>query len=1109
MPNSHRRNSVAPEVYLTKHRKTDSRSTSRGDSGFNSASGRSKPSGRSSSSQVSYVSLTRDRSEAFCIEGDVERLEDRLEKAASAYCRAYSEEPKYAIGHLKTIPKESLDSVIKTLEEWCPCTQEAQAKRSRNGITINCDQICEFLLGAGHGIAPSSIPANSTRVDLLFKEKKYKEVIDRCTGLLDQYPLKPTRVILQRGLAYLLIGKREKNAISDYLKAFLEDEEETEMYIRNCQKEHLTRILELFRKCANSDPPKDEGTKALEQWRRLVIDCHKFVLAFKPNDSKALLALANNLKEVRNFKDAITALTSALQGSRAKSNPSMKTIIELLVLRSDCYLGVDDGELAVKDLITSMHMDKVSTKTMMMKLLKKPSQREIVVLALEMAEKRLYEYKKENRVGMVNGIMNKDTQKGLIKQAIQFYRLIMIIAPKHKHAMASCGECLCLEGNHTEAVLMFNTVLEVENVCSTLCARGMCHFHLGDLADGLDDFSRAVDDFPDSIQALCGRGYANLLTNDSRAAVKDYLKAISMSIMESVGYANTIPLPQQQKLQHLLRKEVHELFERARKMTPSYGSVRERTLDNGKKILETALDIADFLKYLDEDDVSAWLLKVDALRRLQRQDEAERELIEFVDRHPDNEVAMVHLSNLRMKFGKSNQAVKDYLDVLRMKGSTGIAAAFVEIDSADRIAIENEAHRYAVQLLEESRTPETFKDAIDCFTVAIAASGVRATKSLLARAECYAHLGDQVAAIADFSTVLNHDPNIVEALCGRACMQLTLNHQQETVVDYLRALTVNFDYTKNHIASLPEQPRLLVIYWLHQYTMSLLSQDSPNQNDKRTLRAKLIGQLLVALDEENSTWHGLYADALIVEGDYETALAHLNKVTELSPDDLTAVARCALIHVKLGNMDQAVLQLGKLAEDDLQGLNFVLKVLDPEQHEELAKFASNQAENLSRKNRHEEALHYHSLAVLSTNATQPDILRKRAKCLARLEKYNRAERDLSLVLKLEKTNPLMSDYCARGHIYLLHEKEHPACNDYIRALDLNASAALSIITSKPGRANLARVFYNYAQYNYDNKKFPEALMVADFGLQIDEKHMDLRKLKSKTNKQMGRGCVIQ
>jgi len=53
------------------------------------------------------------------------------------------------------------------------------------------------------------------------------KVIDSCTAILKQYPLETAPILLQRGLSRALIGNQEKDAVADYLRAFLKDKDVT------------------------------------------------------------------------------------------------------------------------------------------------------------------------------------------------------------------------------------------------------------------------------------------------------------------------------------------------------------------------------------------------------------------------------------------------------------------------------------------------------------------------------------------------------------------------------------------------------------------------------------------------------------------------------------------------------------------------------------------------------------------------------------------------------------------------------------------------------------------------------------------------------------------
>lgn len=57
-------------------------------------------------------------------------------------------------------------------------------------------------------------------------------------------------------------------------------------------------------------------------------------------------------------------------------------------------------------------------------------------------------------------------------------------------------------------------------------------------------------------------------------------------------------------------------------------------------------------------------------------------------------------------------------------------------------------------------------------------TGTQVSQSLLARARCYALLGQRKTALLDFNAALRAEPGSVAALCGRGILHLGLGQQQ-------------------------------------------------------------------------------------------------------------------------------------------------------------------------------------------------------------------------------------------------------------------------------------------------------------------------------------------
>lgn len=65
-----------------------------------------------------------------------------------------------------------------------------------------------------------------------------------------------------------------------------------------------------------------------------------------------------------------------------------------------------------------------------------------------------------------------------------------------------------------------------------------------------------------------------------------------------------------------------------------------------------------------------------------------------------------------------------------------------------------------------------------------------------------------------------------------------------------------------------------------------------------------------------------------ISGEYRESLQHLQMVMQLSPTDVTAVARAGLIYAKQGHYRESANTLSSLIDIDLDLLLYVLRKLD-------------------------------------------------------------------------------------------------------------------------------------------------------------------------------------
>nr|CAB3261084.1 uncharacterized protein LOC100176663 [Phallusia mammillata] len=273
-------------------------------------------------------------------------------------------------------------------------------------------------------------------------------------------------------------------------------------------------------------------------------------------------------------------------------------------------------------------------------------------------------------------------------------------------------------------------------------------------------------------------------------------------------------------------------------------------------------------------------------------------------------------------------------------------------------------------------------------------------------------------------------------------------------------------------------------------------------------KAMVLGRLLISVDDTNVTWHGMYADILIVKGDFDEALRHLHVVMELNPNDVTAVARAGLINVKMNRYHVASTLLRSLCRVDRSGLVYVLKALDPTRRRKLADESLNHAEEFSREGKYSEARDAYSLSLLADASFKTDKLRKRSKCNAKVGDTAKAIVDITEVIKETTKRPLAIDYCSRASIYLMEGKEFQACRDYAAAIDIDRDQALTLVHVKPGRASLCEIFYRQAMESYERHNFQECHDLCEVALSVDDNDIPMRKLRARAKREISK-CVVQ
>uniref|UniRef100_W5M9L1 Tetratricopeptide repeat domain 34 n=1 Tax=Lepisosteus oculatus TaxID=7918 RepID=W5M9L1_LEPOC len=494
--------------------------------------------------------------------------------------------------------------------------------------------------------------------------------------------------------------------------------------------------------------------------------------------------------------------------------------------------------------------------------------------------------------------------------------------------------------------------------------QGFARFLSGDQQGALEDFQAVIEHsapHPSScVRALCGRGLLRMLADSHYLAALDYMTASRLHPQEtaltvrclipwnlrgllftvlleqgramlegagrgsSQGGRSPSPIPEQQQQQQ-------------RDQPPS--RLPERDCSSSHKTPAGVQALAALLMELEPGSAAPRILAADALYRLGRAEEAYRLLLSLGHPSPRSPV-LARLALLQLHRGflyDANQLLKK----LTQCGDTSCLLPLLAVaGTADRALLQEQCHTAAMCILEGPKADLSIREAVSYLTISIIASGGVAEDSLLARARCYALLGQRKTAIFDFNAILKERSEHVQALCGRGFTYLTLNQQKECTQDILAALQVDAAAVTQDILSLKEKASKLICDWLHQHCRTGLSEITAANavpcREELLKEAFLIGGALMKIDCRDPRWHLLYIDTLLARGALEAAGAHLRQIFGQEPREAVAQARWGVVEAWQRNAMGAARGLSEIAEREASTLSFLLTLLSAQHRKHLA-----------------------------------------------------------------------------------------------------------------------------------------------------------------------------
>lgn len=158
------------------------------------------------------------------------------------------------------------------------------------------------------------------------------------------------------------------------------------------------------------------------------------------------------------------------------------------------------------------------------------------------------------------------------------------------------------------------------------------------------------------------------------------------------------------------------------------------------------------------------------------------------------------------------------------------------------------------------------------------------------------------------------------------------------------------------------------------------------------------------------------------------------------------------------------------------------------------------------------ALGYCSLSVLAGGSSACH-LRLRATCLAELQEFGRALRDLDHVLQETLGDSDLprraEDFCCQGRLLLSLGDEAAAAGAFVQALKLAPTWAQNSLRKQPGRGPTASMFLLRGQCCLEEQCHTEAWTAAESGLLVDPDHRGLKRLKARIRREASAGCWLQ
>ncbi|KAL4646028.1 Tetratricopeptide repeat protein 34-like [Arapaima gigas] len=1071
--------------------------------------------------------------EQLCTQADKLLCTGDPGQAVALYATAFKDHAGDTVSHIRKLRRNRLMVVISTLEAWL------DGEPKLDGLNEGPSKTSAAALLST--LSPQNLSASLFRMESvqLVSGKGFEEVIECCSALLEgnEAPLfedyRRMTIELTRALAFLLMEPHEPKGLHLYMKAFQENRLDTIKIVKGRQAQHLPKIVSTFLKqmTKRSHILHKANTRTDGLNLDADLECLEFLEAVSPRDVRVWQLRAAVLFCACRFEESAKAYATALRECDAEQESSAEeektsfwlTLTErraqLLVGRAAAYfsLGGRAAE-ASRDLGTAFEIHPATARQQFHELFSQHGMGEVACTEVRQeAERGLSQYKEavlaRPDLRSTHGVEQLDP-------VIAQLQALCHLEPNGggRELRVRLADCLLLRGEVKEALSVCSqlasaspTQQSYQNTVQVL--RGYARLLSGNHQGAMEDFQAVIEHsapHPSScVRALCGRGLLRMLRGSHYLTALDYMTASRLQLPEAaLAVRCFVPWNCRGLLCTVLLEQGRTMIEQAY-FLPSTPPNTPPSAPGTARTPQGVHALAVLLMELDPDAESARILAADALYCQRRAEEAYRLLLP-VGHVPARSPVLARLTLLQLHRGflyDANQLLKKLIHC----GDTSCLQTLLAVASSeDRDLLRRQCHVAAQRITDAEQGESCLRQAVAYLSIAIMSSalfrlgvaplaGGEAADSLLARARCYALLGQHKTAIFDFNAILREDSQNVQALCGRGFTHLMLNQRK---VDLAQEILFVKDGARKRICD-----------WLHQHCRTSLfgtvSATWVPCAEEHLKEIFLTGEVLLKVDGGEPRWHLLFVDTLISKGETFDAHAHLSQIFGRETRDAHAQARWGVVEAWRRNFQAAAKGLSGIAEGDPSDLDLLLGLIQVALRKSLAQAAAHEADRLSLLGQWEPALALLTVAVRAAGDGKLLYRRRRAACLARLGQHGRAAKDLDRVVLGDKDPEVLTeDLCHRGHSLLLCSREEDGLEDFARALDTHPGRARRCVEDVLGVATLADRFLRAALRRVEEQQLGAAWHLVESGLKLHSSHAELRRLRARIKRDCASSCIV-